>query len=611
MGTIRNMSNVAKELNGHSAESKDNSLILDLQTLHMFAMFTMSDNTKIRMSNYSALRSFMNSLNLKLYVSEPEKMKYINFVNRALECILDRKIGNNKDMLMQYVNGSNGEKPLLDFKISELSNSEIDYVNNIISELSKSMFMYSYADSIMEVCQRFKTDSYIKRGEISAEFESLVDDVKKEFRRVNSELSTELDFSLDKNSVRDRVEDIYRKEINPSRTLVCGMQGLNRMNGGGFESGRVYMFFGTAASGKSFTTLDIALQVKMYNNNYKCHDKTKKPCIVILTMENSTQETVSRIYSMLSMNRMKDSSMEDVLRLFETDPHLNMEYNDINIIIKYKPNLSVDTSYLYTMYEDLLEEGYEPMMIIQDHIKRIKPAYSQRDLRLDLGEIVNEFKAFAVEKDLVFLSISHLNREAAKTLEEAKRTNKSDVGKLLGRSNVSESMLMIDNCDVGYIITKDYNREGSMFLAFTLIRTRTQFEFDYFCQPFVPGNDVKLVEDMNRYPAYLTTLSDNPYDNKGTRSYNGFGESDYLSGIKHIQEEEDDETPYGGKKLKCLENLDTAYIVDEDMYNNQDDDDHYDDNGNIITLDSLEGRPLYTPPQPMIEGIFFVNQNYA
>ena len=306
---------------------------------------------------------------------------------------------------------------------------------------------------------------------------------------------------------------------------------------------------------------------------------------------------------------MKDSSMEDVLRLFETDPHLNMEYNDINIIIKYKPNLSVDTSYLYTMYEDLLEEGYEPMMIIQDHIKRIRPAYSQRDLRLDLGEVVNEFKAFAVEKDLVFLSISHLNREAAKTLEEAKRTNKSDVGKLLGRSNVSESMLMIDNCDVGYIITKDYNREGSMFLAFTLIRTRTQFEFDYFCQPFVPGNDVKLVEDMNRYPAYLTTLSDNPYDNKGTRSYNGFGESDYLSGIKHIQEEEDDETPYGGKRLKCLENLDTAYIVDEDMYNNQDDD-HYDDNGNIITLDSLEGRPLYTPPQPMIEGIFFDNQNY-
>jgi len=45
--------------------------------------------------------------------------------------------------------------------------------------------------------------------------------------------------------------------------------------------------------------------------------------------------------------------------------------------------------------------------------------------------------------------------------------------------------------------------------------------------------------------------------------------------------------------------------------NNQDDDDHYDDNGNIITLDSLEGRPLYSPPQPMIEGIFFVNQNYA
>lgn len=532
---IRNMSNAGKDIYKHQSKNhKPNSLIFDIQSLNMFAMLTMSTNSNIKYSNFVELKSLMDRLNLDLYRPEPMKMKYITFINSALDGIVNKKLMSNKEMLFQYANGGNGEKPVLDITFEELSNDEVAYIINLISESSKSMFFYEYADSMIDICQRFKTEAYTDRSKITSEFEALLDETKNEFRKINKNLTSEVEFSLNQNYIKERLGEIYNTETNPSHILYSGMQGLNRMNGGGFEAGRIYMFFGTAASGKSFTTLDLALQVKKYNKGYTCKDATKRPCIVILTMENSVQETVSRMYAMLSNQQMKESTYDNVVNTMCNDPHLDMSSpNDIDIIVRYKANLSVDTSYLYQLYDDLSDTGLEPIMIIQDHIKRIRPVNSRKDLRLDLGEIVNEFKAFAVEKDLVMVSISHLNREATKIVEDARRANVADIGKMLGRANVSESMLMIDNCDVGYIITKEYGPDGEQYLSFLLIRTRTGYDLEYFCQPFLPGNDIKLEEDFEGFAKYKTSIN-RKNDSSAPQDRSYVASSDYTRDVKKI-----------------------------------------------------------------------------
>src|SRR5699024_3691615 len=96
-----------------------------------------------------------------------------------------------------------------------------------------------------------------------------------------------------------------------------------------------------------------------------------------------------------------------------------------------------------------------PICIFQDHIKRIRPVNKHNDMRLDLGEIVNEFKAFANYANIPVITDSHLNREASKTLDDSSGSNKKDLIRSLGSFNVSESYLMIDNCDVGIIINKE------------------------------------------------------------------------------------------------------------------------------------------------------------
>ena len=121
-----------------------------------------------------------------------------------------------------------------------------------------------------------------------------------------------------------------------------------------------------------------------------------------------------------------------------------------------------------------------------------------------MGDIVNEFKVFAAEKDIPVLSVSQLNREATKILEEASRKGNQDTGKLIGKSNTGESLLMIDNLDCGITIARDYDKDGLCYITFHRIKMRDKgSQRDYIAQPFLPDNPIRLVEDIGSIPQYL------------------------------------------------------------------------------------------------------------
>lgn len=505
--------------------------------LMLYLKYTMCKNTKVRMTHLHNLQTFINRITLDSYINhidqngnstnkeeDDECIERIEHLRRVLKARVNDKL-TDPLLVMQSANGGIGQTSKFDnevINIEEISDMEVEWISNSISQSLKFNFIYNYAPNMISTLEAFLSSKGPEREGIAEKLERAIDDIKQDFRKTANESYNEIGFDLNPEGFEDRMREVYNREVSPSRRLKSGMQGLNKMVGGGFESGRVYMLFGTAAAGKSFTLLDLMIQIKKYNTDYVCHDKTKIPCVVLLTMENSVQETVTRLYSMISGNRMRDKTFEEVMDDFINKGHLTIDDGTpINIKVEYKPNLSVDTRYLYTLYDNLQDQGYEPIAFFQDHIKRIKPVEGYRDARLDLGEIVNEFKAFAVEKDIPFFSDSHLNRDASKILEDAKRANKQDLARLLGRSNVSESMLMIDNCDVGLIITKDRDRLENVYLGVLLIRTRTESELEYFAQPFVPGNHIKLVEDINeKFPSYKLSLHDpNNITNKMRSDY--------------------------------------------------------------------------------------------
>ena len=151
--------------------------------------------------------------------------------------------------------------------------------------------------------------------------------------------------------------------------------------------------------------------------------------------------------------------------------------------------------------------GKEPVCFIQDHIKRIRSVDGNQELRLELGDIVNEFKVFAAEKDIPVITVSHLNREATRILEEASRKGNQDSGKLIGKSNTGESLLMIDNLDCGITIARDYDRDGMVYMTFHRVKMRDKGSTrEYIAQPFYPDNPIRLIEDYGGVPQFKESI---------------------------------------------------------------------------------------------------------
>lgn len=486
---------------------------IDKQTLNIFAKMVVSSNKMIRRSNLLNIQTFLSLINPSTYINDPDKSKMVSFVNKGIEARLVMNL-DDPYMIMQHINGGIITGDIIDLdKYKELSSAEVDFVNNMVSESLKYAAIYKYADQMIDVCTRFKTQDYGTKGEIVKEFESRVNEVQNEFRRSRNEDHTEMMFSLQPGQFDDTIKETYKRAANPKKKLSTGMQGMNEMLGGGFESGRIYIYFGLPGEGKSSVVLNLMYQIKKYNRDFQCKDPTKRPCVVLLTMENTVEESIERLFAMATdKESMTDFDVDAVIKMLKEVGELTItDDNPIDIIIKYKPTNSVDTGYMYTLCDDLEDQGYEVIAFFQDYIGRIRSSQHLADTRLEYGAVTDDFKVFAQVKDIPVISVSQLNRDASKRIDDGRQSNKMDLVRALGRSNISESMLVLNNIDCGFMITPEYSSAGEKFLGIQRVKIRYKAsDLDVMYLPFSNNSTIKLLEDFGKTPIYKTTLRNGP-----------------------------------------------------------------------------------------------------
>ena len=133
---------------------------------------------------------------------------------------------------------------------------------------------------------------------------------------------------------------------------------------------------------------------------------------------------------------------------------------------------------------------------------------------------------FAKIKDIPVITDSHLNRAGATIIDANSGTSKADLTRLLGKNNVGESLLMLDNVDESIIVNNEYDKNGVKHMVFKVIKTRVKIFKEYICQPYDVENTIKLVEDLySPVPVFKETLYEAPVmntnipnvDNKNSR----------------------------------------------------------------------------------------------
>ena len=508
--------NRSKKYQRNNKPLQDNAKVygIDEPLLNLLCSYVLSSNANIHKYAISSLYKFISSMSSDSFNDNPIMDLKYKFLMAALKL---RTNGlTDKDLILSDINRKFDISGLINDNrfLKELSNAEVTYIENTIGTFLNNAFLSSNINSFMEICKGYQQASFREKELFLNQIRTSMTQTLTQFRRndMNKDSASTL-FRL--SGMRDSIEDIHRYITAPSYRLVTGMQGLNGMLGGGFEKGRVYSFFGLAGEGKTVTLENMMYQIWKYNKGFKTKDPTKKPCIVYLTMENFVIEYICALYHILTRGKeLKDcGSAEEAIEEFKNHKFEYSDDNDIEIVIKFKPVNSVDTSYMYQITEELEDEGFEVICFIQDYLMRIRPSIVTKDTYQDLGTIVNDFKTYATLKQVPVITASQLNRDAAKIIDEGRGSNQANLIKKLSRSNIGDSINIDRNLDGSIIIVPEVGADGKRYMAFKLTKHRYPIHTNKIAiyQPFYESSAIALVEDAyESKPAYRETLSRDP-----------------------------------------------------------------------------------------------------
>lgn len=443
--------------------------------LDLICSYLVSENRNIKMKGYKTVKELFSIINPNDYKSDAD-IERIDFIRFALDARLKYGLMDSKKVMDYIISKDIIHAGIYNINIQEMSNQDVEYVNNMMTSLLDSATFSAYIHKFADISRDFDNASAYEKTAIVNNWKDMISNCNNHIRN-NKVINSEQEFvSLRPGIFEEYAKDTYSYVTNTSSKLSTGMVGLNYLLGGGFENTRVYGFFGLQGEGKSLTLLNLALQMKMFNKKYKTKDPTKKPAIVYLTLENTKRETFSRLCSMVTGHRMSEiGNSEQVVQMMRENGLVVNDENPIDLIIKYEPSNSVDTGYLYDFADTLADNNYEVICYIVDYINVIKSIdrFSASEERLRLGSIINEMKTIASDMDIPIITAGQLNREANRKVDEAREKGTLNILSYIDRSNLGESMLILNNLDGAFVIAPSYiARIKEKYLSIKLVKHR-------------------------------------------------------------------------------------------------------------------------------------------
>lgn len=248
----------------------------------------------------------------------------------------------------------------------------------------------------------------------------------------------------------------------------------------------------------------------------QCVDKTKRPAALYITQENDMEETMGRYFSYCNGfdDEGKVLPTERLLELFKENRLYEGKWA---ICMKYRPKNSISTADIESIINEVeADEDVEVKILVHDYIKRIKPEFPTGDVRIDLGEVANDFSTLAKSRKIPVITANQLNRQAYGILEETTSTpmggkkvegdnlgkKKLDQGRQLNANMISESQLILENVDIAFGSHREEGPDGKIYLAFKKFKDRSDrsgkiAHDEYFVHPFEDGNGMRLLEDVD------------------------------------------------------------------------------------------------------------------
>lgn len=472
----------------------------DIESLNTYCELCLSDGTKyVQYTNLMNLFDLINSNDEALLINHDGKMARFLFIKNYLDGRLMQ--GLKRELAVRYVFNNTEtryhdiiRREILDsIEPDSLGKKEIEFINGMIFAQLNTSFMHKYRIGLQKIIEDIETNIIYKKTEqLVPFFQTLLSDLMKAERRSKQENR----FNLSDPALWDAVlQDSIDKLLSTDQFLVTGIHMLNALLNGGFENGRVYNFIGATGGFKSGLLLNIMKWFKMYNKQPVKNKKRRT--ILFISQENNIHETIQRIFNIFaSVDHIKNYTVSEIKEMLKQGGFsICSDEEDIDIEFRYYGNEDLSVPDIKGIVQELENDGKEVIAIIQDYVERLRPPHRNVDRRVQLFDITNQLHDLAVELHIPIVTASQLNRTAIAMIEEATSGGKSDIGKNLGQSHVSESFGMLKNIDVNIIMIVEYNaKERKYYLTFKKVKLRgaDNGKVDFMAHPF-EGFDSKIM----------------------------------------------------------------------------------------------------------------------
>lgn len=475
----------------------------DIAMLNAMIGYIYKETNQITKKAILNMSRLFNKIDDDIYNANTKMYTRIKFIKRSLDGILNGGIL-NKELLVSYAKNVNDDEETQDIisnldRYTRLNYDEINYISKCVEDRLKYINVYMYKDKIFDTVEKLDRGDYETLEEINEELVDICKQVVSNHRmlRVMEENDS---FSLDQETFEDNVSRIMKRLKTETYILRTGLQYQNDILGGGYYGGRLYTYMALPANFKSGILLKAARDIKKYNAGLKTKSG-KQPTVLMITCENDIDETLERLFLMTSSNvDLTAYSTAEAIRLLKEVGEMTItNENNINIVIRYFNNFAISTADLITMIDDLADEGKEVIALIVDYLKRIRPEDWSNEEITQLKNVTNELKNIAQNYKIPVITAMQLNREAARAIDQAALSGKSDLIRQAGRANVGSSWTIVENSDFACIINlEEQKSSGQLFLSFSRVKIRySRNKRTTFSHPFNLENAMMLLDDVN------------------------------------------------------------------------------------------------------------------
>lgn len=537
----------------------------DLTTLNLTMYFIYKDSVLRTRKVLNNIYKLFNHIDDSYYKENPSLSARIWIIRKTLQARLFDGYDSPFEFITTYlkddVECTQNISDIIDtIPNGKISHEESKYIIRKLNDILEFGYVMTLKSIYQEILDSIDSDDIKTYKSIQDDLYSISTSIINIKRNTNTSSSTNM-FSLDTEYFDSVIEESLDRLKDRNRILVTGIQRLNTLLSPGYLSKRLYTYLALPGKGKSTVLLKSALDIKKYNQGIQTKDPDKRPAVLFLTLENGIEETVERMYNMAVDNDdIRNYTTKQVIKKFKKEGHLEItDKNNIDIIIKEYKNREIDTNDLYSIINDLGDEGIEVIALIIDYMKRIRPFEPATEERIELKNITNELKEVAKFYDIPVITAQQLNRAGATVIDAAIQARKEDVTRLVGRDSIAGAWEIQENSDFTCIINPETKMDtGELFLTFKMLKRRYRSSetniklrrLEYFSHPFEEGSEIRLIDDFGLSRSLsLESLATkfSPSDTKGPTSVierHQLGEGSNKNTLNSIAQEIEDFEPF-------------------------------------------------------------------